>query len=227
MKGYIWLTSAAVVLVAMILVRLLGCDVLPGFPGCADIGPELPISGKAATENSDNAAETTIQISMASSSTKKEWLDEAVESFNTLSKSEGDFQVNGKPIEVEVVLEEGDHYRSGTMVTDILQDKIKPTIASPAEKSWILKLNRDWQALYGKPINSTDAVGLVRTPFLVAMWESRAKALGCWPTAGPECTWEQVRSAPGSGSEPWQPTPMVGECLVILSGASSSSDMDM
>ena len=35
---------------------------------------------------------------------------------------------------------------------------------------------------------------LVRTPLVMAMWESRATALGCWPTAGPGCTWQAVRT---------------------------------
>ena len=136
---------------------------------------------------------------MASSSTKKEWLDEAIITFNDRSKSDGGLQVGGKPIEVEVILEQlgpekWNHYRSGTMVTDILEDKITPTIASPAEVSWIFKLNREWQALYSHSITTVDAPGLVRTPFVIAMWESRAKALGCWPVAGPECTWERIRA---------------------------------
>jgi Ca-activated chloride channel family protein len=32
----------------------------------------------------------------------------------------------------------------------------------------------------------------VRTPLVVAMWRSRAEALGCWPTPGPECTWTRL-----------------------------------
>ena len=121
-----------------------------------------------------------------------------METFNTASKSNPLLQFNGRPIEVEVILEETapgkwDHYRSGSMVDDILEDKIEPTIASPADKSWILKLNKDWRDYHGKRITTVDAPGLVRTPFVIAMWESRAKALGCWPTAGPECTWERIR----------------------------------
>ena len=30
------------------------------------------------------------------------------------------------------------------------------------------------------------------TPVVIAMWESRARALGCWPTPEPECTWKQM-----------------------------------
>ncbi len=184
MKNYIWLIAAAVVLLVMVgwALRCAIFEICPAPPKQATAtseSPPLPIG--------------IVSISIASSSTKKEWLDQGISTFNDRSRSDGRLQVDGKPIEVEVILEEGNHYRSGTMITDILKDKIKPTIASPAEKSWLLKLNRDWRALYSNPITTVDAPGLVRTPFVIAMWESRAKALGCWPIAGPECTWERIR----------------------------------
>jgi Ca-activated chloride channel family protein len=140
-----------------------------------------------------------IPISVASSSTKKEWLDQAVASFNAASQTDTGLQLNAKPVFVEVILEEleagkKDHYRSGTMVTDILAGKIKPTIASPAEDSWIFKLNKEWQAANGKPVTTGQASGLVRTPLVIAMWESRARALGCWPTPEPQCTWKRIRA---------------------------------
>ena len=144
-------------------------------------------------------ASDSIPITIASSSTKKEWLDQAVESFNAAAKSDAGLQVNGKPVFVEVVLEEiepgkKDHYRSGSMVTDILTGKIKPTIASPAELSWIMKLNNEWQAANAKPISSGEAPALARTPLVLAMWESRARALDCWPSPKPQCTWERIRA---------------------------------
>ena len=178
MKNYIWLIAAAVVLVGMVGWAIYGRD-----------GKGGGKTGPTPTPTAD-----VISISMASSSTKKEWLDQAISTFNDRSRSDRGLQVDGRPIEVEVILEEENHYRSGTMITDILKEKITPTIASPAEESWILKLNRDWRSLYSKPITTVDAPGLLRTPFVIAMWESRAKALGCWPTAGPGCTWERIRA---------------------------------
>ena len=131
-----------------------------------------------------------IPITIASSSTKKEWLDQAVASFNAAAKSDAGLQVNAKPVFVEVVLEElepgkKDHYRSGSMVTDILSGKIKPTIASPAEESWIFKLNKEWQAANSRAIATGQAPGVARTPLVIAMWESRARALDCWPAPKP------------------------------------------
>jgi Ca-activated chloride channel family protein len=140
-----------------------------------------------------------IQISIASSSNKKQWLNQAVASFNAASKSDASLQVNAKPVFVEVVLEElepgkKDHYRSGPMVADILSGKIKPTIASPAEESWIFKLAKEWQAANATAIATAPAAGLLRSPLVIAMWESRARALECWPSPKPECTWERIRA---------------------------------
>ena len=140
-----------------------------------------------------------IQITIASSSTKKEWLNRAIASFNAAAKTDAGLQVSGKPVFVEVILEElepgkKDHYRSGSMVTDILSGKIKPTIASPAEESWIFKLNKEWQAVNSRPIATGQAPGLVRTPLVIAMWESRARALDCWPSPKPQCSWERIRA---------------------------------
>ena len=91
-----------------------------------------------------------IEITMASSSTKKEWVNQAVKAFNEDSRITPGLQVNGRPIHVEVLLEEEepgvfDHYRSGSMVSDILDHKIEPTIASPAEQSWFEKLRSEWR----------------------------------------------------------------------------------
>ena len=139
-----------------------------------------------------------ITISIASSNTKQDWLREAVEKFNTASMSETRLQLNGGPINVVVLKEIIDgkpvDYRSGTMVSDTIKGKIKPTILSPGEESWLEKFKKDWQITHGSSALRGDAPVLVRTPLAVAMWQSRAKALGCWPEANPECTWGKIRA---------------------------------
>lgn len=153
----------------------------------------------------------TVDVTIASSSTKQEWMDEVVGRFNERSLREGSLQVNrtalqiwGRPINVTIVLEEvepGDwrHYRSGTMIADILGGKIRPSIASPAETVWIDKLMLEWPSSQaredhegGDSIISSRALPLTRTPFVIAMWESRARALDCWPESGPGCTWSAI-----------------------------------
>jgi Ca-activated chloride channel family protein len=140
-----------------------------------------------------------IRVSIASSSTKKEWMDAAIKDFNDRSRHGNELRVGGKPIYIEVLTEEidqgvFDHYRSGTMVSDTLSGKITPTVLSPAEASWVEQLNDSWQSSRGKVLTTGKPTPLVRTPLVVAMWESRAVALGCWPEPGPACTWQELNA---------------------------------
>ena len=134
------------------------------------------------------------------------------ELFNERSKREralqlrrNSLQVFGRPIKVTVVKEEiepgvlNEGWRSGTMVADLLDGKIEPTIASPADATWVEKIALDWpdgDALRSSDgsssIMTADAEDLLLTPLVLAMWESRARALDCWPEAGPGCTWKAI-----------------------------------
>ncbi len=139
-----------------------------------------------------------IKISIASSNTKEDWLKKATSSFNAGSLKKSSLQVNGNPIHVTIIKETVDgkqkDYRSGTMVKDTLSDKIKPTILSPGSESWVAKFNKEWKSLKGAlPVNEEPQI-VVRTPIVTAMWRSRAKALGCFPDSGPDCTWEKIRT---------------------------------
>jgi Ca-activated chloride channel family protein len=125
-------------------------------------------------------------------------MHQAVRDFNTASQSDGGPRHDGKPIFIEVIQETVDgrkqDYRSGTMVADTLNGKIKPTVLSPADEYSILKLRKDWQAANGKSIAVDVGPALARTPLVIAMWQSRARALGCWPDAEASCTWERLRA---------------------------------
>jgi Ca-activated chloride channel family protein len=148
-----------------------------------------------------------ITISIASSNTKEDWLREAIRAFNDASKTNQDLHVNGKPVVVEVLKEVSDgrskDYRSGPMVADTVAQKIKPTILSPGEESWILKFTQDWQIAHNTTPMRGEAPVLVRTPLVLAMWMSRAKALGCWPTLASDCTWERI-GALAASAEGWK-----------------------
>jgi Ca-activated chloride channel homolog len=176
-----WIWAAAGVLALLMVVR--GCNSLP-----ASGGAQAPVPRPAAGA---------IKISIASSSNKQVWLHEAVATFNEASKRDGELQASGRPIFVEILQEEIDgkkvDYRSGSMVTDTLSGKIKPTVLSPGEESWIEQFRREWQTLHGRRVAREDAPVLARSPLVLAMWQSRARALGCWPAAGPECTWQRIR----------------------------------
>lgn len=173
-----------------------------------------------------------VKITIASSSTKKEWLTQAVTDFNEASRTDASWQISGNPIRlknnpivVEILLERvagrvPDHWRSGAMIKAILATdeklKIEPTIASPAETFYIQELKEEWrgskaeiswsielgQNLSNSMITNSEAPGLLRTPLVIAMWRSRAEALGCWPASGPECTWETL-GALASSTDGW------------------------
>ncbi len=197
MKGYVWISSAAVVLVVMILIKLFWCDLFPGFLGCrpiivVDTDETIPLPPPPTKS-------PTIKISMASSITKWEWLEAAVEAFNVASKKDSNLQVKDRPIEVEILRENDPltgklrHWNSPTQVKATVKGEIKPTILSPATTHWILWLNKEWRDLYGKEISSGPWQPLLSTPVVIAMWESRAEALDCWPVPEPDCTWERIR----------------------------------
>jgi Ca-activated chloride channel homolog len=202
-----WIIAAALVFGALVVWSFWSkFENKPG-PGSSPSQTQSSSTNQTTSQSStDSTTPTTasekkddfIQVSIASSSNKGEWIDQAIASFNTASQKEATLQLDGRPIVVDAVLEGKEHYRSGTMVTDILSGKIKPVIASPAEDSWILKLKKEWHALNSQELITKSVPGVARTPLVIAMWDSRARALDCWPSPKPLCSWETVRALASS-----------------------------
>lgn len=185
----VWLIGAVVLLLIFIAAGVIG--MIGGGDGGNGGGTATPTAP---------APENAVRISMASSNTKEKWLHAAVDAFNTAAPANPAFQVDGRPVFVDILQETIDgkqvDYRSGTMVSDTLAARIKPTVISPGEESWIAKFVREYGAANNgaNPIKASNNPLVVRTPLVIAMWESRAKALGCWPTPGPGCTWKALRA---------------------------------
>lgn len=159
-------------------------------------------------ENSTAVLDENIHVSMASSITKWEWLEAAAEAFNLKSQSDPDYQIAGKSVQIDILLEKDPlsgrerHWNSPTQVSATLNGDIEPTVLSPASSTWIAKLNKDWSTsdagrAHGADTNEALVRGispsLLSTPIVIAMWQSRAEALGCWPVSQPHCTWERIR----------------------------------
>jgi Ca-activated chloride channel homolog len=178
-RGGIWLFAAITVIIGLI-------------GASTRFRPATPEAGFPAPQ-----ADGAIRISIANSSTKQAWLHRAVAAFNSASPQDPRWQVEGKPVVVDVIQEviEGQKadYRSGTMIADTLEGRIKPTVLSPGDETWIARLNKEWQALKTGPATTGPSPVLARTPLVITMWQSRARALGCWPTVQEQCTWQAVR----------------------------------
>ena len=81
-------------------------------------------------------APNSILVTLASSSTKRDWLDQVLEQFN----AEGKRTANGETIRVEA-----SHVRSGSSMNDILEGELKPVAWSPGDQSWEKLINETWR----------------------------------------------------------------------------------
>lgn len=114
---------------------------------------------------------TPVKLSIASSSTKKNWLDQMVAQFNDDKRTTDD----GHVVHLTVT-----HVTSGGSMNDILEGKLKPVIWSPGDRSWIAQLNDAWRQRNRQNISSNDCVPTVYAPLGFAMWRPMAETLG-WP----------------------------------------------
>ena len=113
----------------------------------------------------------TVLLTLASSNTKRNWLDEVVEQFNAA----GFETAAGRAIVAEV-----EHVTSGGSMNAILDGNIQPVAWSPGDPSWVEQINAVWQRRNNKPINSESCVPTIYAPLGFAMWRPMAEALG-WP----------------------------------------------
>ncbi len=116
-----------------------------------------------------------VTLTMYYGSEKQAWIQDVVRDFNArgYQACDGPITVNATPI------------GSGDSMQQILDGTIKPDIWSPAGSVWITLMNDAWQNKTGKPLvgsGATDAVSLVTSPVVIAMWQPLAQSLG-WPKA--------------------------------------------
>ena len=112
-----------------------------------------------------------ITIDVFSSNTKENWINAIVEQFN----KEPHTIASGEPIVVQAT-----HVLSGGSQRDILAGKIKPTVWSPGDSSWVDGANKVWIEIYGRPLVSGACPSTILAPTGFAMWRPMAEALG-WP----------------------------------------------
>jgi Ca-activated chloride channel family protein len=135
------------------------------------IGSVLSDDGSAEDAAPTPLPADTVLVTLASSNTKRNWLDQVVEQFN----AEGQTTAAGNHIVAEV-----EHVTSGGSMNAILDGNLTPVAWSPGDGSWVEQINQTWQQRANKPINSQECQATVFAPLGFAMWRPMAEALG-WP----------------------------------------------
>lgn len=115
--------------------------------------------------------EGTVLVSIASSNTKQNWLDQVVENFN-----EEGFQTSSDM----AIVAEVEHVTSGGSMNAILDGDLAPVVWSPGDPSWVEQINTTWQQRFNKAINNEECQPTVYAPLGFVMWRPMAETLG-WP----------------------------------------------
>lgn len=112
-----------------------------------------------------------VLVSLASSNTKENWLNQMVAEFNAAGLETSD----GRPVVVEV-----SHVTSGGSMNAILDGNSQPIAWSPGDQSWIDQANEAWRQRHNKPLASQACPATIYAPLGFAMWRPMAETLG-WP----------------------------------------------
>jgi Ca-activated chloride channel homolog len=112
-----------------------------------------------------------VEVKIASTVTKRAWLQAAVESFAATEPE----TASGQPIRITV-----SSVLSGESMLQIAEGTLQPTVWSPGETAWVDQLTQKWALKNAGPINSAPCAPTVHTPVGLAMWQPMAEALG-WP----------------------------------------------
>lgn len=112
-----------------------------------------------------------VVVSIVYGSEKEEWLVDAIDQFH----------------EQEFTTEAGDVIRidatpmgSIESIRAIVEERVQPTVWSPASSVYLPVGNAMWRADHGEDLVLGNPNDLVLSPVVIAMWEPMARALG-WP----------------------------------------------
>ena len=130
-----------------------------------------PFSSSADGTSTATLPADSVLVTLVSSSTKRDWLNQVVERFNL----EDQKTASGKSIVVQV-----SHTRSGSSMNAILEGKSQPVVWSPGDQSWADLINNKWRQEENRPLISQLCDPTIYAPIGFAMWRPMAEALG-WP----------------------------------------------
>jgi Ca-activated chloride channel family protein len=151
------------IIVGTVVVQLIG-SLIDGNSNTAEPGvtPEAEAT---------DLPEDTVLVTVASSNTKQNWLNQVVSQFNEERRQ----TASGQTIVVEVA-----HVTSGGSMNAILDGSLTPVAWSPGDASWIDQIDGTWQQRHNMAIHSQDCRPTIYAPLGFAMWRPMAEALG-WP----------------------------------------------
>ena len=125
------------------------------------------------------ADDKTIELLFLYGSEKQEWITDVTDAFNKSGA-----KVGGKAVIVKGVPE-----GSGECIDDLLSERVKADLVSPASGVFILLGNADAKEKSGKELVGPTK-NLVLSPVVIAMWQPMAEALG-WPNK--PVGWSDIR----------------------------------
>ncbi len=129
--------------------------------------PQQTTPAPSVTLSPSKSSDDTVVLTIASSSTKQQWMEQIATRFQSEHKT----TANGKKISLQIR-----SVSSGGSIEDLLAGKLKPVVWSPGSDTWVKRLKTDQR----KPLISHDCQPIVYTPLGFAMWRPMAEALG-WP----------------------------------------------
>jgi len=166
------LRPAWLMLLVALLASVAACSGATSTPQVYGTPPPTPPIVRAHTPCGPHTTNP-VSLTMYYGSEKQAWMEDVVRAFNSAHyvACDGPISVRAIPI------------GSGDSMEEILAGQIQPDIWSPAGSVWITLLNDAWQQKHGKDFvgsGASDALSLVTSPVVIAMWQPLAQALG-WP----------------------------------------------
>jgi Ca-activated chloride channel homolog len=113
----------------------------------------------------------TVTVSILYGSEKQAWLEPLVEEFNN---------AKNKTSEGSVIKIEATPMGSIESAEAILEERLQPTVWSPASSIYLPVASAEWRQRYASDLAVGEPSDLVLSPVVIAMWEPMARKLG-WP----------------------------------------------
>jgi hypothetical protein len=144
--------------------------------------PAVEPSGSTSGTQTPAPAKDAVEITFVYSTEKREWIEATTAEFAKVHP------------EIKVTLVGRGSIEAAQ---DILDEKLKPTVWSPADSLALHMAEEDWETKLHKPLLAKDGEDapqpLVVTPLVFAIWEDRAAVLQ--QAAGGKVTWKAIHKA--------------------------------